>query len=199
VFTGIIQDLGSISALEGGSGAELRLDIVVGVLDLARCAIGDSIAVNGVCLTVVDLPPGHFVAELSRETLSVTTAGDWRPGQRVNLELALRVGDALGGHIVAGHVDGVAELLELRPDAGSLRMRWRAPAELARYIARKGSVTLDGVSLTVNAVDGDCFEVNIIPHTRALTTLGTLTGGGRANLEVDLMARYAERLLPVAG
>jgi len=196
MFTGIIQDVGQIRAIETGRSGERRMTFACARLDLARCVPGDSIAVSGVCLTVIDLGPGSFAAELSRETLDVTTAGGWVVGQRVNLESALRVGDALGGHIVSGHVDGVAELQAITPDAGSLRMQWRAPAALARYIARKGSVTLDGVSLTVNTVRDAQFEVNIIPHTQAVTTLGSMRPGAPANIEVDLMARYAERLLP---
>lgn len=196
MFTGIIQDVGEIRASETGGKGERRVAVATHGLDLSRCVLGDSIAVAGVCLTVIDLQPGQFSAEVSRETLAVTTAGSWQPGRRVNLEPALRVGDALGGHIVSGHVDGIAELQSLQPDAGSLRMRWRAPASLARYIARKGSVTLDGVSLTVNAVDDSHFDVNIIPHTQSATTLGALAPGAQANIEVDLMARYAERLLP---
>jgi riboflavin synthase len=196
MFTGIIQSLGEIRAIETGGSGELRVTVGAAGLDLSRCALGDSIAVAGICLTVIDLGPGTFAAEVSRETLSVTMAGSWRAGQRVNLESALRVGDALGGHIVSGHVDGVAELQALHPDAGSLRMQWRAPAQLARDSARQGAGTRDGVSLTVNEVQDTLFGVNIIPHTQALTTLGTLQAGARANIEVDLMARYAERLLP---
>ena len=199
MFTGIIQSLGEIRTLDLGQGGERRVTVAAPGLDLARCALGDSIAVSGICLTVIALPPGAFVAELSRETLALTTAADWRVGQRVNLEPALRLGDALGGHLVSGHVDGLARLLAQHADVGSLRQRWRADGALARYIARKGSVTLDGVSLTVNAVDGNEFEVNLIPHTQSVTTLGALQPGARANLEIDLMARYAERLLPHAN
>lgn len=199
MFTGIIQALGTIRTLDAGQRGERRVTVAADGLDLARCALGDSIAVSGICLTVIALPAGAFVAEVSRETLALTTAADWRIGQRVNLEAALRLGDALGGHLVSGHVDGVAILEAQHADAGSLRQRWRAPHALSRYIARKGSVTLDGVSLTVNAVDGDCFEVNLIPHTQSVTTLGALQAGARVNLEIDLMARYAERLLPNAS
>lgn len=196
MFTGIIQDVGEIRAIGTGANGERRLTVETRGLDLSRCVLGDSIAVAGVCLTVIELQPGAFSAEVSAETLAVTTAGGWRTGQRVNLEPALRVGDALGGHIVSGHVDGIAELQDLHPEGGSLRMHWRVPAELARYIARKGSVTLDGVSLTVNGVADARFDVNIITHTQSVTTLGALAPGARANIEVDLMARYAERLLP---
>ena len=197
MFTGIVQDVGAIRALGVGPQGELRVTVGT-LLDLSRCAVGDSIAVAGVCLTVTGVHAGQFTADVSRETLAVTTAGHWAVGTRVNLEPALRVGDALGGHLVSGHVDGLAELLAVEPDAGSLRMQWRVPAPLARYVARKGSVTLDGVSLTVNAVDGQRFDVNIIPHTQVVTTLGALQPGAYVNIEVDLMARYAERLLPEA-
>jgi len=169
--------------------------VAVAALRLDRQAIGDSIAVSGVCLTACAFTERGFVADLSRETLDVTTAGSWRVGQRVNLEPALRLGDALGGHLVSGHVDGVAELLERAPDERSERLKFRVPRALARYIARKGSVTLDGVSLTVNDVAGDCFGVNLIPHTLTHTTFGTTAIGASVNLEVDQMARYAERLL----
>lgn len=199
MFTGIIQSLGEIRTLDRGQGGERRVTVAAPGLELARCALGDSIAVSGICLTVIALPADAFVAEMSRETLALTTAADWRVAQRVNLEPALRLGDALGGHLVSGHVDGVAGLLAQHADVGSLRQRWRADEALARYIARKGSVTLDGVSLTVNAVDGNEFEVNLIPHTQSVTTLGALQPGARANLEIDLMARYAERLLPHAN
>ena len=195
MFTGIIQDVGTIRGLGVGADGELRMTVGT-LLDLSRCAVGDSIAVAGVCLTVTGLQPGQFSADVSRETLAVTTAGHWSVGTRVNLEPALRVGDALGGHLVSGHVDGLAVLLAAQPDAGSMRMQWRVPAPLARYIARKGSVTLDGVSLTVNAVDDARFDVNVIPHTQVVTTLGAVQPGAYANVEVDLMARYAARLLP---
>jgi riboflavin synthase len=164
-------------------------------LDLSRTAIGDSIAVAGVCLTVVALQPRAFSADVSRETLSLTTIGDWRVGRRVNLEPALRAGDALGGHLVSGHVDGVAELCERADEARSQRFRIRVPPALARYVARKGSVALDGVSLTVNAAEQQEFEVNLVPHTLAVTTLAGLAVGERVNLEVDVIARYTERLL----
>ena len=194
MFTGIIQDIGQVASIEA-HGQDLRLAVAVSSLRLDAQAIGDSIAVSGVCLTISAFIEQGFVADLSRETLDVTTAGDWRAGQRVNLEPALRLGDALGGHLVSGHVDGVAELLERTPDERSERLRFRAPRALARYIARKGSVTLDGVSLTVNDVAGDCFGVNLIPHTLLHTTFGTTAIGAGVNLEEDQMARYAERLL----
>jgi riboflavin synthase len=194
VFTGIIQDVGRIVALES-LGADIRLTVGVDRLDLSRTAIGDSIAVAGVCLTAVALQPRAFSADVSRETLALTTIADWRVGRRVNLEPALRAGDALGGHLVSGHVDGVAEVSQRADAARSQYFRIRVPPALARYIARKGSVALDGVSLTVNAVEQQEFEVNLVPHTLAVTTLAGLEIGDRVNLEVDLIARYTERLL----
>jgi len=194
MFTGIIQDVGRIVALES-LGGDTRLTVGVDRLDLSRTAIGDSIAVAGVCLTAVALQPRAFSADVSRETLSLTTIGDWRVGRRVNLEPALRAGDALGGHLVSGHVDGVAEICERSDEARSQRFRIRVPPALARYVARKGSVALDGVSLTVNAAEQQEFEVNLVPHTLAVTTLAGLAVGERGNLEVDVIARYTERLL----
>jgi riboflavin synthase len=194
MFTGIIQDVGSILALEP-LGGDARLTVGVDRLDLTRSAVGDSIAVAGVCLTVVALQPRGFCADVSRETLALTTIGDWRAGRRVNLEPALRAGDALGGHLVSGHVDGVAELRERSDEVRSQRFRIRVPQALARYVARKGSVALDGVSLTVNAAEQQEFEVNLVPHTLAVTTLAALAPGDRVNLEVDMIARYTERLL----
>lgn len=194
MFTGIIQDVGRLRCVDSRAG-DVRLGIEVDTLDLARQRIGDSIAVSGVCLTVITLEPPVFGTDVSRETLGLTTLGAATVGQQVNLEAALRAGEPLGGHLVSGHVDGVAMLLERSGDARSQRLRLRAPAELARYIARKGSVTLDGVSLTVNAVEGAEFTINLVPHTLAVTTLGTLVPGDRVNIEIDTMARYAERLL----
>ncbi len=194
MFTGIIQDVGSILALES-SGGDARLTVGVDRLDLARTALGDSIAVAGVCLTVVGLQPRGFSADVSRETLALTTIGDWRAGRRVNLEPALRAGDALGGHLVSGHVDGVAEIRERSDEVRSQRFRIRVPPALARYLARKGSVALDGVSLTVNVAEQQEFEVNLVPHTLAVTTLAALAPGDRVNMEVDMIARYTERLL----
>jgi riboflavin synthase len=194
MFTGIIQDVGRIQALEA-LGGDTRLTVAVDRLDLARVAPGDSIAVAGVCLTALAVDARAFSADVSRETLALTTIGDWRVGRRVNLEPALRAGDALGGHLVSGHVDGVAEVSARADDARSQRFRIRVPLPLARYIARKGSVALDGVSLTVNAVEQQEFEVNLVPHTLAATTLAGLGVGDRVNLEVDQIARYTERLL----
>ena len=196
MFTGIVQDVGSVLALEAREG-DLRLTVGVARLDLERLQLGDSIAVAGVCLTAVALAPAAhtFSADVSRETLAYTTIGAWRTGQRVNLEPALRAGEALGGHLVAGHVDGVGELRERRGDARSEQLRIAVPHALAPYLARKGSITVDGVSLTVNEVDGAQFSVNLVPHTLAVTTLGQLTVGDRVNLEVDVIARYVERLM----
>ena len=194
VFTGIVQDVGTVRAVEP-RGGDLRLEIETGKLELGRHQLGDSVAVAGVCLTVVAFGTRSFLADVSRETLALTTIGQWRVGQRVNLEPALRAGDALGGHLVSGHVDGMATVLSRHDDARSLRLALRAPQSLARFIARKGSVTLDGVSLTVNGVDGDDFDINLVPHTVSVTTLGALQPGQAANLEIDVMARYAERLL----
>jgi riboflavin synthase len=205
MFTGIIQDVGSVQAIEerrgepANSAGDLRVKIGVDSLDLSRQKIGDSIAAAGVCLTVVELGPQFFSADVSRETLSITTVGSWRIGKRVNLEAALRAGDALGGHLVIGHVDGVAKLLSRTSDARSERWRLHAPLELARYVARKGSIALDGVSLTVNGVNGDGFDVNLVPHTLTVTALGDSQAGDLLNLEVDLIARYVERLLMVKG
>jgi riboflavin synthase len=192
MFTGIIQAVGRVAAIER-RGGDARLHIAG--LPLADGALGESIAVSGVCLTAVAFTGDGFFADVSAETLACTTLGDWRVGQAVNLERALAVGDRLGGHIVSGHVDGVGEVVSRRPDGRSERFTLRAPAALARYIAAKGSITVDGVSLTVNTVDGAGFGVNIVPHTLAHTSLGALRAGSRVNLEVDLLARYLERLL----
>jgi len=193
VFTGIVQDLGSVRSL-APAGGDVRIAVGVQNMDLSRVAIGDSICVQGCCLTVVALSPGMFEADLSRETLGLTTLGSLAVGAPVNLEPALRAGDPLGGHLVSGHVDGVATVLDSSGDARSRRLTLEVPADLARYIARKGSVALDGVSLTVNEVEGSRFGVNLIPHTLQVTTLGALGPGSRVNLEIDQMARYVERL-----
>lgn len=192
MFTGIIQAVGRVAAIER-RGGDARLHIAG--LPLPDGALGESIAVSGVCLTAVAFSADGFVADVSAETLACTTLGDWTVGQAVNLERALAVGDRLGGHIVSGHVDGVGEVLSRRPDGRSERFTLRAPPALARYIAAKGSITVDGVSLTVNTVAGAEFGVNIVPHTLAHTSLDALRAGSRVNLEVDLLARYLERLL----
>jgi len=194
MFTGIVQCVGTLSALEA-RGGDQRLTIDAAELDTARMHPGDSIAVAGVCLTVAERSARGFTADVSRETLGVTTIGRWQVGTRVNLEAALRAREALGGHLVLGHVDGLAELLERHGDARSQRLRFRAPASLQRYLARKGAVALDGVSLTVNEVDAADFGVNLVPFRLAATTLAQLQPGAAVNLEIDLMARYAERLL----
>ncbi|MBN8740498.1 MAG: riboflavin synthase subunit alpha [Lysobacterales bacterium 69-70] len=193
MFTGIIQAVGRIAALEP-CGGDLRLSVDVGGLDLGDVQLGDSIAVNGVCLTAIALADGRFSADVSVETLDCTTLGALAPGARVNLEKALRLADRLGGHLVSGHVDGVGEVVSITADARSLRWVFEVPANLARYIAAKGSVAVDGVSLTVNEVDGRRFGVNLIPHTMQHTRFADCTVGTRVNIEVDLMARYAERL-----
>ena len=191
MFTGIIQAIGHIHRFEA-KGPDARLDIDAGGLDLADVQLGDSIAVNGVCLTVVALAPGHFSVDVSAETLSCTAG--FVPAAEVNLEKALRLADRLGGHLVSGHVDGVGTVMLFDPVGASTLLEIEAPRELARHIARKGSITVQGVSLTVNRVDGQSFAVNLIPHTLEQTTLKHLQPGTRVNLEVDLMARYAERL-----
>jgi riboflavin synthase len=194
MFTGIIETLGTIAAMEP-RGGDLRLKVRAPGMDLADTQLGDSIAVNGVCLTVTALDGGQFAADVSRESLNVTTLGDLGVGDRVNLERALTLNTRLGGHLVSGHVDGVGELLSMQPDARSTRVYFRAPDALARYIAAKGSITIDGASLTVNGVDGATFDVNIIPHTWRLTRFSVYKVGTRVNLEVDLIARYLERLM----
>ncbi len=196
MFTGIIQDVGVVRTLEQ-RGNDVRLTVGITALPLDRARTGDSIAVSGVCLTALDLRRDGFSADVSRETLSLTTLGALQAGSRVNLESALRAGDPLGGHLVAGHVDGLGEIQSLETDARSTRLRCAVPAALARYIARKGSITIDGVSLTINEVDGAVFGVNLIPHTQTVTTLGALRVGQQVNLEVDTIARYVERLLAV--
>lgn len=194
MFTGIIQSVGEVRRLEP-RGGDVRITIGTGQLPLSQAALGDSIAVNGVCLTAVTLAVDAFAADVSRETLALTTLGDLTPGSPVNLEPALTLATPLGGHLVSGHVDGVGRVLERQEDARSWRLRIAAPAGLARYIAHKGSICVDGVSLTVNAVDGACFELNIVPHTLAQTIIARYQAGTRVNLEVDLIARYLERLL----
>ncbi len=194
MFTGIIQAVGSIRAKEA-RGGDLRLRIASGKLDLADVQLGDSIATNGVCLTVVELPGDGYWADVSAETLAYSTLGGLPVGAEVNLEKALTPQTRLGGHLVSGHVDGVGEIVALRQDARAVRFTVRAPRELARYIAHKGSITVDGVSLTVNAVNGADFELCIVPHTMQETVFPHYKTGSRVNLEVDVIARYVERLL----
>ncbi len=193
MFTGIIEAVGRIARISGAGGDRRMRFEAPGYLSGTQ--LGDSIAVNGICLTAIDCGDDFFDADLSAETLNLTTAGAWSVGAGVNLERALTASKPLGGHLVTGHVDGAGRLLERHEDARSWRFRFEAPAELARYIARKGSICIDGVSLTVNDVDGAHFGVNIIPHTLSHTTLGALRADDRVNLEVDLVARYLERLL----
>jgi len=192
MFTGIITDVGRVRQLRRGELLELT---IATAFDTAAITIGASIACSGACLTVVAVEPGAFAVQASAETLTCTTLGDWVEGTPVNLEKSLRLGDELGGHLVLGHVDGTARIVERRPEAESVRFAFEAPEELAPFIAPKGSVALDGVSLTVNEVARNRFGVNIIPHTLACTNLGTLQTGQRMNLEVDLIARYVARLL----
>jgi len=194
MFTGIIQAIGKIVRCEQRSG-DVRLHINTGQLDLEAVQLGDSIAVNGVCLTVVELPADGFMADVSRESLSLTSLGALKPGSQVNLEKALTLSTPLGGHLVSGHVDGMERILERKDDARSVRLRVEAPDELARYIAPKGSICIDGTSLTVNSVDGAIFGVNIVPHTIEKTIISGYQAGTSINLEVDLIARYLERLL----
>ena len=194
MFTGIVQDIGTVQALEA-RGGDVRLVIAAPHLDLARVRVGDSLCVSGCCLTATEVQPPTFAADLSRETLALTTLGELVPGAAVNLEPALRAGEPLGGHLLSGHVDGVGEVLSRDADARSLRLTLGAPAPLERFLAAKGSVAVDGVSLTINAVQPGSFAVNIIPHTQAVTTLGSLAVGARVNLEIDQVARYLARLL----
>ena len=194
MFTGIIQAIGKVERQQP-SGGDLRLGIDCGDLDLSRTRIGDSIAVNGACLTAVELTGQSFVADVSQETLQCTSLGQLELGSPVNLETALTLDTALGGHLVSGHVDGLATLIELEADARSLRYRFSVDAELQHYIAVKGSVTLDGTSLTVNGVEGNQFDVNIVPHTQQKTIFQYYQPGTRVNIEVDIIARYLERLL----
>ena len=194
MFTGIIEAIGEIAALQP-RGADLRLRVRTGRLDLSGVALGDSIATNGVCLTVTELPGDGFWADVSGETLAHSTLGALKAGSPVNLERALTPATRLGGHLVSGHVDGVGRVVRRRGEGRSERFRIQAPAELAKYIAAKGSICVDGVSLTVNAVEGREFELNVVPHTLQETTLAATASGARVNLEVDVIARYLERLL----
>ena len=194
MFTGIISAIGDIADLEQ-RGGDVRLTIRTGNLSLADVQLGDSIACNGACLTAVELTVEGFIADVSVESLNLTTIGNWKNGSRINLEKAMQASDRFGGHIVSGHVDGIGEVVSLHEDARSWRFRIRAPRELAKYIAHKGSITVDGTSLTINKVDGSEFELNIVPHTMTHTVMGDYAVGTKLNLEVDLVARYLERLL----
>jgi riboflavin synthase len=192
MFTGIVTDLGRVRAVLPGGDAGYE---IATQYDTAGIALGASIACSGVCLTVVATGPGWFRVQVSAETLACSTLGRWRIGSAVNLERSLRLGDELGGHLVLGHVDGVGHMIERRPEGDSIRLDFEAPDALASAIASKGSIAVDGVSLTVNEVTGRRFGVNIIPHTQAVTTLGGLAPGDPVNLEIDLLARYVARLM----
>ena len=192
MFTGIISDLGRVARLRRGAILDLT---IATAYDTAGIAIGASIACCGACLTAVAVEPGAFTVQASAETLACTTLGDWREGTPVNLERSLKLGDELGGHLVLGHVDGLVRIVERRPEAESVRFLFEAPDALMRFVAPKGSVALDGVSLTVNEVSGSRFGVNIIPHTLNCTNFGEAAVGQPMNLEIDLIARYVERLL----
>lgn len=199
MFTGIVTSLGTVRAITPmNAGSDMRVVIATTWADTAGIPIGASIACSGCCLTAVELGPDWFAVEASAETLSKTTLGAWEVGTRVNLERPLRVGDELGGHIVAGHVDGVGEVLEATPDHGSTRWRFAVPYALGRFIAPKGSVAINGVSLTVNEVEGATFGVNIIPHTAQVTSFGQLAVGDAVNIEIDTVARYVARLTEYA-
>ena len=198
MFTGIIQAIGTIAAIES-QGEDIRLRVQTGRLDLSDVCLGDSIAVNGVCLTAVEFTADSFTADVSAETVNCTTVANFANGTPVNLEMAMLPTTRLGGHLVSGHVDGVGEIKRRWSDARSERFRIAAPEALAKYIAAKGSVCVDGISLTVNAVEGSEFELNIVPHTLTATTMGNYETGQKVNLEVDIIARYLERLLSASG
>ena len=191
MFTGIVTDIGIIAALD--QQGDLRARITTGY-DTAGIDMGASIASDGVCLTVVDLGPDWYDVQISAETVNMTNLGKWVVGKRVNLERALKVGDELGGHIVSGHVDGVAEVVSIKDEGDSTRVQMRAPNDLARFIASKGSVALNGTSLTVNEVEGNVFGINFIPHTKDFTTWGDVAFGDMDKLEIDTLARYVARL-----
>ena len=194
MFTGIISAIGRISSVDRQDG-QARVGLAADELDMDGVQLGDSIAVNGVCVTVIEFDTAGFSADLSRETLELTTLGQADVGTSVNLERALALGDSLGGHMVTGHVDGVGVVKSVTPDAGSVRLTIEAPEQLERYIAQKGSVCIDGVSLTVNGVDGAVFELMIVPHTQLATIIDQYEPGTLVNLEVDMIARYLERLM----
>jgi len=195
MFTGIVTALGTIRSIDPiGAGKDMRLVIHAPWEDTASIALGASISCSGCCLTAVELGADWFAVDVSAETLSCTTMGTWTVGSQVNLERSLKVGDELGGHIVSGHVDGVGRTVSAVPENGSIRWTFQVPAELSRFIAEKGSIAINGVSLTVNAVRGDTFGVNIIPHTASVTSFATLQPGDAVNIEIDMLARYVARL-----
>ena len=192
MFTGLVMDVGRVRSVTGAGDRRIEIETA---FDTEEISVGASIACSGVCLTAIERDAGWFAVEASGETLSKTTVGDWRSGTRVNLERSLRIGDELGGHLVFGHVDGVARVAGRRSEGDSMRFGIEVPPDLARFIAPKGCVALDGVSLTVNEVDGSRFGVNVIPHTADATTFGGLEPGSRVNIEVDMLARYVSRLI----
>jgi len=194
MFTGIIQAEGHIEKIESRQG-DWKVTINTGKLDMSDVAIGDSIAANGICLTAIEFTDHSYVADVSGETLNVTTAGSWKPGTPVNLEKALRLQDRLGGHLVSGHVDGVGKVKSIAQDARSWRYKIEAPISICKYIAEKGSICINGISLTVNEVEGCVFGINIVPHTIQETTIKHFEEGTEINLEVDLLARYLERMM----
>ncbi len=194
MFTGIIEAQGEIKSVDR-RGDDARLHIIAGNLDMSDVQLGDSIAIEGVCLTVVQFDANSFMMDVSLETLSKTTLGEFKPGRKVNLEKALLPTTRLGGHLVSGHVDGVAEVISRQQVGESIRFEIKLPDALAKYVAVKGSICIDGVSLTVNNVDGAVFDINIIPHTAEVTTIAYYQTGSKVNIEVDLIARYLERLL----
>ncbi len=195
MFTGIVTDIGDIASVTSGGQAGDRRFVVRTKYDLKPIAIGASVAHSGCCLTVIEKGADWFAVEASGETLDKTHLGGWQVGTRINLELSLKLGDELGGHLVYGHVDGMGKIVVMTPEGGSVRFTFEVPDELARFVAVKGSVAVDGVSLTVNEVTGSRFGVNVISHTQAVTTLGQAKVGQRVNLEVDMLARYVARLL----
>ena len=195
MFTGIVTDIGEITAVKPGGQTGDRRFVVRTRHDMKPVAMGASIACSGCCLTVVEKGADWFAVEASGETLDKTHLGDWKEGSRINLEMSLKLGDELGGHLVYGHVDGVGKVAAMTPEGGSVRFTFEVPADLAPFIASKGSVAIDGISLTVNEVRGNRFGVNVISHTQAVTTLGQAKVGQRVNLEVDMLARYVQRLL----
>jgi riboflavin synthase len=193
MFTGIVQDIGEVTAID--KKGDWTLTVTAKKLPVDKMAIGASVSCNGICLTVIEKDKDWFKVQVSAETLSKTTALHWRTGSRINLEPALRMGDELGGHLVTGHIDGTARVKDKQPEGDSIRYTFEVPHEFAKFIAAKGSVALDGVSMTVNEVNGHRFGVNVIPHTQTQTTLSAIEIGGEVNFEVDLIARYAGRLL----
>ena len=192
MFTGIITDQGVVREITGQGDVLFKIGTAY---DTKTIEIGASIAHNGICLTVIETGPDWYSIQASAETLNLTTMGDWKAGRKINLERALKVGDELGGHIVSGHVDGIATVVDIRPENESVRVTFEAPAKLAKFVAAKGSVALDGVSLTVNEVSGARFGVNIIPHTQSVTSFGGYAAGDRVNMEIDMLARYVARLI----